>query len=53
MTLLLFFEVKDIIEEQYEKQINYYKYANPPLAARAERELKDWKKKVSEIMGLD
>ncbi len=52
MTLLLFFEVKAVIEEAYEKRIHFYKYGNPPLSHEAERELAEWKEKVREIMGL-
>lgn len=52
MTLLLFFEVKAIIEEHYEMRIELYKYINPPLSQEAGRELEEWKKKVGEIMGL-
>lgn len=52
MTLLLFFEVKAVIEEQYEKRIEFYKYVNPPLSQEAERELEEWKMTVREIMGL-
>ena len=46
MTLLLFFEVKAVIEEHYER------YVNPPLSREAERELGEWKGKVREIMGM-
>lgn len=52
MTLLLFFEVKAIIEEHYEKRIEFYKYVNPPLSREVEHELAAWKKKVREIMEL-
>lgn len=52
MTLLLFFEVKAIIEEHYEKRIEFYKYVNPPLSREVEYELAAWKKKVREIMEL-
>ena len=52
MTLVLFFEVKAIIEEQYEKRIEFYRYVNPPLSRGAERELEEWKMKVREIMGV-
>lgn len=39
MTLLLFFEVKAVIEEHYERRIEFYRYVNPPLSREAEREL--------------
>ena len=52
MTLLLFFEVKAVIEEHYEKRIESYRYVNPPLSQEAEHELEEWKMKVREIMGL-
>ena len=32
MTLLLFFEVKAVIEEHYERRIEFYRYVNPPLS---------------------
>lgn len=51
MTLLLFFEVKAVIEEHYERRIEFYRYVNPPLSREAERELGEWKGKVREIMG--
>ena len=46
MTLLLFFEVKAVIEEHYERRIEFYRYVNPPLSREAERELGEWKGKV-------
>ena len=52
MTLLLFFEVKAVIEEHYERRIEFYRYVNPPLSREAERELGEWKGKVREIMGM-
>lgn len=52
MTLLVFFEVKAVIEEHYEKRIECYRYANPSLAREAECELEEWKGKVREIVGL-
>ena len=52
MTLLLFFEVKAVIEEHYERRIEFYRYVNPPLSREAERELGEWKGRVREIMGL-
>ncbi len=52
MTLLLFFEVKAVIEGHYEKRIEFYKYVNPPLSREVEHELAAWKKKVREIMEL-
>ena len=39
MTLLLFFEVKAVIEEHYERRIEFYRYVNPPLSREAEREV--------------
>ena len=51
MTLLLFFEVKAVIEEHYERRIEFYRYVNPPLSREAERELGEWKGRVREIMG--
>ena len=51
MTLLLFFEVKAVIEEHYES-IEFYRYVNPPLSREAERELGEWKGKVREIMRM-
>ena len=38
MTLLLFFQVKAVIEEHYERRIEFYRYVNPPLSREAERE---------------
>ena len=52
MTLILFFEVKAVIEEHYERRIEFYRYVNPPLSREAERELGEWKGKVREIMGM-
>jgi len=52
MTLLLFFEVKAVIEEHYERRIEFYRYVNPPLSREAERELGEWKGRVREIMGM-
>lgn len=52
MTLLLFFEVKAVIEEHYERRIEFYRYVNRPLSREAERELGEWKGKVREIMGM-
>ncbi len=52
MTLLLFFEVKAVIEEHYERRIEFYRYVNPPLSREAERELGEWKGKVREIMRM-
>lgn len=52
MTLLLLFEVKAVIEEHYERRIEFYRYVNPPLSREAERELGEWKGKVREIMGM-
>mgnify|MGYP006932073036 CR=1 FL=1 len=49
MTLLLFFEVKAVIEEHYERRIEFYRYVNPPLSREAERELGEWKGKVRDI----
>lgn len=46
MTLLLFFEVKAVIEEHYERRIEFYRYVNPPLSREAERELGEWKGRV-------
>ena len=37
MTLLLFFEVKAVIEEHYERRIEFYRYVNRPLSREAER----------------
>lgn len=51
MTLLLFFEVKAVIEEHYERRIEFYRYVNPPLSREAERELGEWKGKVRENNG--
>lgn len=51
MTLLLFFEVKAVIEEHYERRIEFYRYVNPPLSREAERELGEWKGKVRGITG--
>ena len=48
----LFFEVKAVIEEHYERRIEFYRYVNPPLSREAERELGEWKGKVREIMGM-
>ena len=45
MTLLLFFEVKAVIEEHYERRIEFYRYVNPPLSREAERELGSGKEK--------
>ncbi|MCS3018094.1 hypothetical protein NXU95_18075 [Phocaeicola vulgatus] len=45
MTLFSFFEVKAVIEEHYERRIEFYRYVNPPLSREAERELGEWEGK--------
>ena len=53
MTLLLFFEVKAVIEEHYERRIEFYRYVNPAaVTGRRNVNWGEWKGRVREIMGM-
>ena len=52
MTLLLFFEVKAVIEEHYERRIEFYRYVNPPLSREADRVLVECNGRVWDIMWM-